>query len=63
VFSIDSIKPNVEKKFKTCFIFFMPLFRGGELRAYKIKTALFLYALALLAVTKHYTKERKKGNM
>ena len=37
----------------------MRLSRGGELRAYKIRPVLFLYAVGLLAATKHYTKERR----
>ena len=36
----------------------MQLFRGGELRASKIKTVLFLYAVCLLAAT----KTLEKGN-
>ena len=43
MFLIGAVK-LIEKKFKTCFSF-SRLLRGGELRMYKIKTALFLYHL------------------
>ena len=60
MFLIDAIKPNVEKKFKTCF--FMPLFRGGKLVVYKIKPVLFLLVLGLLAETKTLFKRNKNIN-
>ena len=34
--------------------------KGGELRGYKIKPALFLYAIGLLAATKTLKKTYKK---
>ena len=60
MFLIDAIKPIKEKKFKHFSKFFMRLFRGGELRADKIKPVLFLYTVGLLAATKtlHKTKEK-----
>ena len=33
MFLIDAIKPNLEKKFKTCFIFYATV-TGGESEAY-----------------------------
>ena len=62
MFLIGAVKPIVEKKFKTCFIFFMQMFRGGELRAYKIKPVSFLYAVGFLAATKTLHK-RKENNI
>ena len=56
---IGAIKPIVENKFKTCFIF-TRLFRGGELRAYEMKPVLFLYAVGFLAATTNIT--HKKGD-
>ena len=50
MFLNGAIKPIVEKKFKTCF-FFTRLLRGDELRAYRIKPVLFLYAVGFLAAT------------
>ena len=41
MFLIDAIKHNEEKKFKTCFIIFTRLSRGGESQAYKIKPKAF----------------------
>ena len=46
---IDAIKPNVENKLV---LFYTQLLRGGKSGAYKIKTALFLFKLGLLAATK-----------
>ena len=43
MFLIGTIKPIVEKKLKLV-LFFTGLCRRGELRAYKIKTILFLNA-------------------
>ena len=51
MFLIGAIKPLVEKKSQTCFIF-PRLFMGGELRAYKINPVLFLYDVGFLAATK-----------
>ena len=48
-------KPIVENIF-----FFFRLFRGGELKAYKIKPVLFLYAVGLLAATKTLHKRKEK---
>ena len=50
---IDAVIPKVVKKLKTYFIF---------LRTYniQIKPVLFLFALYLLAATKHYSKETRK---
>jgi hypothetical protein len=54
MFLIGDIKPIVEKKFKTC-VSFTQLFRRGELRAYKIKPVLLLYAaVGLLAAMKKF---------
>ena len=59
MFLIDAVKPKVEKKFKTCFIF-LRLFKRVELEAYKIKPVLFLFAIGLLAATKTLFKETRK---
>ena len=61
MFLIDAIKPIVEKKFKTCF-HFTRLFRVDELRAYKIKPVLFLYAVGFLAATKTFHKRKENIN-
>ena len=58
LFLIDDIKPNLEKKFKTCY--FRRLFRGGESGAYKIKTILFLFAFGLLAATKYIIEKKRE---
>ena len=59
MFLICAIKHIIEKKFKTRFIFMRP-FRGGELRAYKIKPVLFFYAIGLVAATKTLHKRKEK---
>ena len=41
MFLIDAIKPYVDKKSKTVFVFFRQLFRGGESGVYKIKPGRF----------------------
>ena len=41
-------------------LFFTRLFRGGELRAYKIKPVLFHYAVGFLAATKTLHKTNEK---
>ena len=56
---IGAIKPIVEKKFQLV-LFFTRLFRGGELRASKINSDLFLYAVSLLAATKILHKRKEK---
>ena len=48
---------NLDKTFKTCI--FTRLFRGVELRAYKIKPVLFLYAVGFLAATKKTQKKEE----
>ena len=60
MFLIDAIKHNVEKKFKTCFIFLRDCLSGGESQAYKIKPVLFLIMLCFLAVTKTLLKTSEK---
>ena len=55
MFLIDAIKPIEEKKFKNCFIFYAT----DELRAYKIKPVLFLYAVGFLAATKNTQKKEE----
>ena len=59
MFLIDAIKPNVEKKFKMCFIFYATA-RGEESIAYKINPISFLFGLSLLAGTKKLTKRNEK---
>ena len=59
MFLIDAIKPNGEKKIKTCLLF-TRLFRGGKSGAYKIKAVWFLYAIGLLAATKALFKRNEK---
>ena len=44
------------KEIQHFFLFFTRLFMGGELRAYKIKSVLFLYAVGLFAATKTLSK-------
>ena len=62
MFLIGDIKPIVEKKFKNCFFYAtVSVFRGGELRPYKIKADLFLYAIGLLAATKTLSKRGEKN--
>ena len=56
---IDAIRPKVEKKFKTCFIF-TRLFRGGQSGEYEKKSVLFLYAVGLVAATKTVFKRKEK---
>ena len=60
IFLIGAIKHIVEKKFKLV-LFLMWLFKGSELRAYKMKQVMFLCAVGLLAATKtlHKRKEKK----
>ena len=58
MFLIYGIKPNVEKKFKTCVIF-TQLFRGGKLGEYEINPVLFLFMFGLLTATKLYSKETR----
>ena len=58
MFLIDAIKPNIEKKIKTCVIS-TQLFRVGELGAYKIKPVWFLFAIGLLAAIKTLQKKRE----
>ena len=59
MFLIDAIKTIVERKFQTCVIFLRDCL-GGELRTYKIKPVLFLYAVGLLAATKKLHKRKEK---
>ena len=61
MFLIDAIKTYSRKEIQNLCYFFTRLFRGGELRAYKIKPVLF-YAVGLLAATKilHKKKGEKK---
>ena len=59
MFLIGTIKPIVEKNLKLL-LFFTGLFRGGELRAYKIKPVLFLYAVGLEAAKKTLHKRKEK---
>ena len=58
MFLIDAIKPKVENK--KLVLFFARLFMGGESKAYKIKPALFLFALGLLAATKTLFERNEK---
>jgi hypothetical protein len=58
MFLIDATKTYSRKEIQNLCYFFTRLFRGGELRAYKIKPVLF-YAVGLLAATKYYTKKRR----
>ena len=62
MFLIDAIKHNVEKKFKTYFIFFTLLFGGGESQAYKIKKNKFCFFSCYLfwRQQKLYSKEIRK---
>ena len=48
------------KEIKNLLYFFTRLFRGGVLRAYKIKTVLFPYAVGLVAATKTLHKRKEK---
>ena len=48
------------KEIHNWFYYFTRLFRGGGLRAYKIKPVLFLYAVGLLAATKTFHKRKEK---
>ena len=57
MFSIEAIKSIIEKKFNA---FFTRLYRGGEMRAYKIKPVLFLYTLGFLAATKTLQKRKRR---
>ena len=64
MFLIAALKPIVEKKCKT--LFFTPLFRGGELRAFKIKPIDKTHFVSLRfrfsgGNKKYYTKERIEG--
>ena len=59
LYKVFNIKPIVEKKFKTCFIF-TRLFRGGEVRAYKIKPVLFFYAVPFFGGKKIYKRKEKR---
>ena len=59
MFLIDASKLNLEKKFKTCFIFTRH-FSEGKSGAYKIKPVLFLFVLRLQATTKTLLKRNEK---
>ena len=59
MFLIDTIKPKVEINKKLVLIF-VRLFKGGELKSYKIKPVLFLFTLGLLAATKKIFKRNNK---
>ena len=63
MFLIDASKPKVEKKLKNMFYFFVRLFRGGELDAYKIFFFFFLFALGLLAATKNFIQEKRENSI
>ena len=54
MFSIDAIKPNVEKKFKTVFFTQMYMFSGGESGAHKIKPVCFFLRLVCWRQQKHH---------
>ena len=56
MFLIDGIKPNVEKKFKPCFIFYETV----QWRENKIKPVLCLFVFGLQQ--KHYSKETRMNN-
>ena len=51
------IKPKIENKFKTCFIFYAAVYGREE---YEIKPVLFLSVLGLLAATKTLFKRNEK---
>ena len=57
MFLIDADKPNIEKKFKTCFIFYATVLGRG---AYKIKPNLLLFAFGLLAAIITLFKRNEK---
>ena len=58
MFLIDAIKLNVEKKFKTCFIFSATV--QGIVRIVPNKPSFYLFVLSLLAAKKNIFKKKRE---